>query len=354
MFYFTRFILIILILFTAGCVSSFDKTSLFNGIAFTKNILQKNLSFSYYNLVKPGNRENVCSMIKYKVKPGDTFYSIYCENTTRMFSYDEFISLNGHIKNVDTIEPGDSVYLPAGLKNIKKDVSTLQPGEKLPLVKKEFKKSTGAKFLIYMVKINPLKYKISLYHNKGITVEDIKKDRKVIAAINGGFFAPGENFSPIGLLMSKGKKINPLTDYWDYSGVFYITSAQSDPYGICKKESFYDTDVTEAIQSFPILVWNGSVYKEYKDREEASRSAIAIDKDGNILLIATESTISGGLTLNEFAFAINSMNWNCQKALNLDGGSSTQMYVKDLLTLHSTAGIIGQDKVSNFIVFSEK
>ncbi len=350
MFYFTRSILIILILFIAVCSSSCDKISLCNGIAFTKDILNKN--FSCYNLLKPSN--SGMSTVKYTVKPGDTFYSIYCANTTRMFSYDEFISMNGHIKNVDTIEPGDSVYLPAGLKNIKKNFSSSHLSGTIPLVKKEFKKSTGVGFLIYMAKINPLKYKIHLYHNRGITVEDIKKDRTVSAAINGGFFAPGEDFAPIGLFMSKGKKINPLTDYWDYSGIFYVTSDTRDPYGICTKESFYDTDVTDALQSFPILIWDGHVYKEYKDREEASRSAIGLDGDGNILLIATESTISGGLTLNEFARAICSMNWNCDKALNLDGGSSTQMYVKNLFTLHSAAGIIGQDRVSNFIVFSAK
>ncbi len=350
MFYVTRFTLLIVIVFITGCVSSFNKTSLHNAVDFTGHILNKN--FSSYNLLKQANTG--MSFVKYKVKPGDTFYSIYCANTTRMISYDEFISMNGHIKNVDTIEPGDSVYLPAGLKNIKKNFSKSHLSGTIPVVKKEFKKSTGVGFLIYMVKINPVKYNIHLYHNKGITVDDVKKDRKVVAAINGGFFAPGEDFSPIGLFMSKGKKINPLTDYWDYSGVFYLTSDESDPYGICTKESFYDTDVTEALQSFPILIWNGHVYKEYKDREEASRSAIGLDRDGNILLIATESTISGGLTLNEFAGAIYSMNWNCEKALNLDGGSSTQLYVKDLLTLHSAAGIIGQDRVSNFIVFSEK
>ena len=272
-----------------------------------------------------------------------------------MVSYDEFLEINSHIKDVNLIEPGDPVYFPRTEKTPGPEI-TAEKSQKSALIKSEYKKSDGSKISIYTLKVDPLKYDISvLYGNRtGLTIGDIKKDENIFAAINGGFFAPGQDFHPIGLLTAEGKKINPNTDYWSYSGVFYITEDPFDPYGICTNESYYDTNVTEAVQSFPILVWNGNPYAEYKDKEEASRSAIGIDEEGNILLIATESRIKGGLTLEEFSIAISSMEIKCRKALNLDGGSSTQMYVKEELSLYSKGAIIGEDKVSNFLVIKEK
>ncbi len=343
MFYYIRIIVISIVLLTVGCITPLTSKRLIPCIKFARGIPQNKVSFPSCNSL---NSENSClTCTEYKVKSGDTFYSLYCTKTTRMVSYNEFIELNNHIKNINSLEPGDSLYFP-----VKKTALKSEKNNVLSFMEKEYIKLDGSKFLLYIAKINPAQYKVHMYYGKGITIEDIKKSQKTVAAINGGFFAPGEDFHPIGLLISRGKKINPLTDYWDNSGIFYITTDPKDPYGICKKECFYDTDVTEALQSFPILIWNKKPYKEYKDREEASRSAIGLDSKGNILLIATESTISGGLTLNEFARAISTAEWDCERALNLDGGSSTQMYIKGKLSLHSTAGLIGHDRVSNFIV----
>ncbi len=302
--------------------------------------------------IPSGSLENTDTYSEYRVKQGDTFYSIYCNKGSRMVSYDEFLKINSHIKNVNLIEPGDPVYFPRIEKTPTATGNT--GGEDLALIKTEYKKSDGSGILIYMLKINPAIYSMEVYYGneKGLTVEDIKKDPETVAAINGGFFAPGQDFHPIGLLRSKEKEINPVTDYWSSSGVFYITTDLLDPYGICTKESYYNSDVTEAIQSFPLLLWDGEP-KKYADKEEASRSAIGVDEEGNIILAATESRIAGGLTFNEFAEALAGSGWNIKRALNLDGGTSTQMYVRGNLTLHSAGIILGEDKVSNFLIVKE-
>lgn len=229
---------------------------------------------------------------------------------------------------------------------------TIKAGEEenLSLIKTSYEKEDGTKINFYIIKINPSEYKIEIYYgnNKGIKIDDIKKDSEILAAINCGFFQ--EPFLPVGLLISKGEKINDLDSYWEHTGVFYITTDQVDPYGICTKDAFYDTDVTEGVQSFPLLVWYGKPYVRYNDSEIAARSAIATDDRGNILLIATDT----GITLYEFSRALCKMDWNCRKALNLDGGSSTQMYFKGKLSFYPATGFFQDNRVSNFLTVKKK
>lgn len=231
-------------------------------------------------------------------------------------------------------------------------VSSISLGkeENLTLTKINHKKEDGTKVKIYLVKINPEIFNLEIYYgnNEGITIEDIKKGKDVEGAINCGFFQ--DPFLPVGLLISGGKTINPLDTYWEHTGVFYITTDPSDPLGICTKDVFYDTDVTEAVQSFPLLVWDGEPYVKYRDEDEAARSAVALDGEGKIILIATEE----GITLYEFSRVLSNPEWNLKRALNLDGGSSTQMYLKGKLSLYGSSGLFRDNRVSNFLLIKRK
>lgn len=343
----------LIFLFTTGCIYHFniDKAGILKAINFAKDkVLKQKLNITtaeYY-------AKNSC--FEYIVKPGDTFYSIYCKKGSRIVTYDEFIELNSHIKDINSITPGEAVYFPSIDSGKSEEHKEQKTPVKIPLSKTTCVKKDGSEIIIHMAKIDPHLYNMEIYYgNKsGLTIDNFKKDDKIRAAINGGFFSPGDDYFPIGLLINKGKKLNTGTDLWSNSGIFYITTDPFDPYGICTGEDFYETDVKEALQSFPLLLWNGKPCEKYEDKEEASRSAIGTDMKGNILLIATESRITGGLTINEFSEALSLTDWNIHKALNLDGGSSTQFYVKNLLSIKSKAGFLGEDKVSNFIVVREK
>jgi exopolysaccharide biosynthesis protein len=287
--------------------------------------------------------------ISKKVKKENPLHSIYCGITDKISSYDIFLKLNSHLKNINNIKSLNTASFNS------KDI-TPKPGKILSFIKTEYKKNDGTNIIIYMVKIVPEFFDIKIHYgnNQGLTIDDIKKNTNIEVAVNGGFFEGNGSYLPIGLLLARGKKINPISSDWTHSGIFYITSVPGDLYGICNKDVFYDTDVTEAIQSYPILVWNGKPYVLNKDGEESSRSALAIDSDGNILIIATEPRLSGGISLYEFSRALCKLNFDCRKALNLDGGSSTQLYVKGRLSLYSNYGFIGEDKVSNFLIVKKK
>jgi hypothetical protein len=84
----------------------------------------------------------------------------------------------------------------------------------------------------------------------------------------------------------------------------------------------------------PLLVLNGQIVlngeaenftKAFND-QKASRSAIAVNKKGEVMLVAVHNRIGGpGPTLHEFARILLQM--GAVSALNLDGGSSTQIYL---------------------------
>lgn len=86
------------------------------------------------------------------------------------------------------------------------------------------------------------------------------------------------------------------------------------------------------------IVFNGEAEKFSKafNTQKASRSAIAVDNQDRMLLVAVHNRVGGnGATLAEFAQLLQRM--GAVSALNLDGGSSTQMYLGGEIVDRSSA-----------------
>ena len=84
----------------------------------------------------------------------------------------------------------------------------------------------------------------------------------------------------------------------------------------------------------PLLVLNGKIvlngeaenFSKAFNKQKASRSAIAVNKKGEVLLVAAHNRVGGkGPSLHEFARIL--LQLGALSALNLDGGSSTQIYL---------------------------
>lgn len=143
-----------------------------------------------------------------------------------------------------------------------------------------------------------------------------------LIAINGGFFTPGREM--LGLRIMNGKVLSPIKpiSWWS---VFYIKNNQAY---IVPSSAFQNThDISFAVQSGPRLVINGNVPSLKPGIDE--RSALCITHDGKVVIAATENT---PLATKELAKVLKQSNKNgglaCQNAINLDGGSSTQLYAK--------------------------
>lgn len=141
-----------------------------------------------------------------------------------------------------------------------------------------------------------------------------------LVGINGGFFTP--QMQPIGLRISDGEVRSRFKriSWW---GVLQINGQR--PRLLSAREFSPNSNIDFAIQSGPRLLVNRTILplKEGVD----NRSALCINDKRRILLIATQylslsttelaeilvrSEVKGGL--------------GCVDALNLDGGSSTQMF----------------------------
>lgn len=138
-----------------------------------------------------------------------------------------------------------------------------------------------------------------------------------ILFINGGFFTP--EYASLGLLVQDGRELNRLkwTSWWH---VFQVKAGS--PQIISKQEFSLTPDVEMAIESGPRVLINGALPAGIKP-SIAERSTIAIDKDGYIIIAATE-----GLPISIGELAVYLKAEGCVDALNLDGGSSTQIYAK--------------------------
>lgn len=96
----------------------------------------------------------------------------------------------------------------------------------------------------------------------------------------------------------------------------------------------------------PLLLLNGQIvlngeaenFSKAFNTQKASRSAIAVNSQGKILLVAVHSRIGGaGPTLAEMAQILQRM--GAISALNLDGGSSTQIYLGGAIIDRSPATV---------------
>lgn len=138
-----------------------------------------------------------------------------------------------------------------------------------------------------------------------------------LIAINGGFF--DKSFKPIGLRINQSETLSPFKpiSWW---GVFYIENQAA--HLVSSKDYDPKKTISFAIQSGPRLLVNHHMMPLKEDY--AQRSALGITPNGSIILLVTEHL---AMTTTELAKIMQSPPLNCCDALNLDGGSSSQMEV---------------------------
>lgn len=145
---------------------------------------------------------------------------------------------------------------------------------------------------------------------------------KPLLVVNGGFF--DEAFRSTALIVSDG--VASGTSYDGFGGMLQV--APSGQIGLQPlRDQPYDPamPLDQALQSFPMLVFPGkSASGVAWNAERDRRTALAFDTAGRLLVIVCpQSTFS----LNEFANWLIASDLQIDRALNLDGGASTGMYV---------------------------
>jgi uncharacterized protein YigE (DUF2233 family) len=150
----------------------------------------------------------------------------------------------------------------------------------------------------------------------------VEADRPLVA-VNGGFFTASNRATA--LIVSDGAAHG--TSYVGFGGMLaaspdgriWIQALRDEPYDPV-------VPLDQAIQSFPMLVYPGGTAAEISDNgQRARRTAVAMDRAGRMLIIVCPTS---AFSLQALATWLASSDLEIDRALNLDGGSSSGLFVQ--------------------------
>lgn len=209
---------------------------------------------------------------------------------------------------------------------------------------------------IHTLEVNPNVYEISSVRAKNVSVEyketvlSIAKRVGALAAINGGFWK--KDRTPAGILKSFGKMYGGNTKLRGAIGwkkginkpFFDRLVTQISPEGDLQfipfkyrlhKRMWHDFD--HIVGRAPILVENGRVISNHSLEKIAkkfeffkhARTAVGVKPNGNWVFVVVDSKEPklSGLTILELGKYMRTI--SCIHALNLDGGSSSTLFLED-------------------------
>lgn len=154
------------------------------------------------------------------------------------------------------------------------------------------------------------------------SLADVMRHEKCLAGVNGGYF--DEKFAPIGLRMANGQTIAPLQRARLITGVLV---ASSGGVRIVRSREFSRRPgVAAAIQCGPFLVDRGRPIGGLNDSQLARRTFAATTMGDRALV-----GVCSGVSLAELSKILATTSFaedlRIERALNLDGGSSTGFWV---------------------------
>ena len=156
---------------------------------------------------------------------------------------------------------------------------------------------------------------------------DLQPSKRPLLVVNGAYFAPeNEGNQTIGLLVANGQRWG--TPLGAHAGMFAVTAGGDVSLRWLQQRPYDPAEpLSDALQSFPVLVKPGGIMGFPADADEgtpARRTVVAQDRHGNVLLIVAPR---GHLSLHQVAMVLAGSDLGVDMALNLDGGSSTGMWL---------------------------
>lgn len=149
-----------------------------------------------------------------------------------------------------------------------------------------------------------------------------------LLVVNGGYFAPEDErgYETVGMLISDGQRFG--TPFSDHAGMVAVTGEGQVTVRWLRQQPYEAYEpLTQAVQSFPMLVRPGGIMAFPSDADDGSvarRTVVAQDRGGNILFVVTQR---GAMSLHKLATWLAESDLSIDVALNLDGGGSTGMWL---------------------------
>jgi exopolysaccharide biosynthesis protein len=140
---------------------------------------------------------------------------------------------------------------------------------------------------------------------------------RAVAGVNGGYFDPQN--APVGLLISDGKLIAPLRKARLLSGILVVSKTRVELLRSSEYSSRKNT--ISALQCGPFLVDGGTPVAGLNDTRPARRTFF-LTSSADRAAIGSCSTV----TLAQLGAILSTPELKVQRALNLDGGSSSAFW----------------------------
>lgn len=160
--------------------------------------------------------------------------------------------------------------------------------------------------------------------NDRLTLADAMRRGGFLGGVNGGYFHP--DFRPAGMVVSGGRVIQEPEQARLLSGVLAVTA---DRILLLRSGEYrFGENTIDGLQAGPFLVDHGQAVEGLESSRRARRTFIAHDgAHGWILGMTSALTLAElGEILSNPGFADES---RVQRALNLDGGSSSGIWAAD-------------------------
>jgi len=156
----------------------------------------------------------------------------------------------------------------------------------------------------------------------GTTVAQAVKANGGLAGVNGGYFKPDR--TPLGLVVSKGVTLHPMETSKILTGVLSVTTRGASLLRTAEFKA--GSGLREALQSGPFLVDHGKAVAGLNATRAAERTVLLAERQGVVALLTTAP-----VTLAQLGQILATPGLlpgvKVDRALNLDGGSSTALWV---------------------------
>src|SRR5258707_829121 len=201
--------------------------------------------------------------------------------------------------------------------------STVAPGVEVRSETWKSPSTAGVSDTVSIARFNLQSVALSVAYQptQPLSMQQWMQKEHATALINGGYF-DGQDHATA-LVISNGQAFG--TSYQGFGGMLAVNT-QGKVLLHSLRDLPYDPSesLAQATQCTPMLLINGKRTQFNADKKASPRSVVALDKRGRLLFIA-----SPGLTfsLDDMATLLQKSDLSLVTALNLDGGSSTGLYV---------------------------
>ncbi len=179
---------------------------------------------------------------------------------------------------------------------------------------------------LQIARVDPkqVRFRVLYDPNQPRRVGEWLESTRSLLVVNGNYFDPQND--ALGLIIRDGERFGRV--YQGFGGMFAVNGDEVKVRWNVTQPYVEGEGLTYAMQNFPMLVIPGSAPNlEIDDNQQlAPRTAVAQDRSGRILFVVSPALT---FTLTDFGKWLAASDLEIDAALNLDGGTSAGLLVRE-------------------------